>query len=140
MPLVQVQQGEPLKRATIRWLFLMAFFYCTCTINTVSSSHASPTEPSEVGGKACFAPLLHQKICKKFFDVIVAVLQAKLLPVAEEASRVWRSGRFFAPQVEASLLLCFLKLKKCHKNLINTLYQFLPISCYISLSHKILKS
>ncbi len=52
----------------------MAFFYCTCTINTVSSSHASPTEPSEVGGKACDAP-----------------------PVAEEASRVWRSGRFFAP-------------------------------------------
>ena len=75
----------------------MAFFYCTCAINTVSSSHASPTEPSEVGGKACFAPLLHQKICKKFFDVIVAVLQAKLLPVAEEASRVWRSGRFSAP-------------------------------------------
>ena len=74
----------------------VAFFYCTCTINTVINSHASPTEPGEVGGKACFAPLLHQKICKKFFDVIVAVLQAKLPPVAEEASRVWRSGRFFA--------------------------------------------
>ena len=82
----------------------MAFFYCTCTINTVSSSHASPTEPSEVGGKACFAPLLHQKICKKFFDVIVAVLQAKLLPAAEEASRVWRSGQFFVSVSEQEKL------------------------------------
>ena len=53
----------------------VAFFYCTCTNNTVIKSHASPTEPGEVGGKACFAPLLHQKICKKFFDVIVAVFK-----------------------------------------------------------------
>ena len=72
MPLVQVQQGEPIRKGRKSDLFLLAFLLLHLNYQPCGYQSPSPTELSEVGGKACDAP-----------------------PVAEEASRVWRSGQFF---------------------------------------------
>ena len=81
MPLVQVQQGEPIKKGRFCDLFLLAFLLLHLNYQPCGYQSPSPTELSEVGGKACDAP-----------------------PVAEEASRVWRSGQFFVSVSEQEKL------------------------------------
>ena len=78
MPLVQVQQGEPIKKGRFCDLFLLAFLLLHLNYQPCGYQSPSPTELSEVGGKACDAP-----------------------PAAEEASRVWRSGQFFCERERA---------------------------------------
>ena len=81
MPLVQVQQGEPIRKGRFCDLFLLAFLLLHLRHQPCGYQSPSPTELSEVGGKACDAP-----------------------PVAEEASRVWRSGQFFVSVSEQEKL------------------------------------
>ena len=81
MPLVQVQQGEPIKKGRFCDLFLLAFLLLHLNYQPCGYQSPSPTELSEVGGKACDAP-----------------------PVADEASRVWRSGQFFVSVSEQEKL------------------------------------
>ena len=81
MPLVQVQQGEPIRKGRKSDLFLLAFLLLHLHHQPCGYQSPSPTELSEVGGKACDAP-----------------------PVAEEASRVWRSGQIFVSVSEQEKL------------------------------------
>ena len=81
MPLVQVQQGETIKKGRFCDLFLLAFLLLHLRHQLCGYQSPLPNELSEVGGKACDAP-----------------------PVAEEASRVWRSGQFFVSVSEQEKL------------------------------------
>ena len=68
-------------KRTLGDLFLLAFLLLHLHYQPCGYQSPSPTELSEVGGKACDAP-----------------------PVAEEASRVWRSGQFFVSVSEQEKL------------------------------------
>ena len=75
------QQYIMMYKASLGDLFLLAFLLLHLNYQTCGYQSPSPTELSEVGGKACDAP-----------------------PAAEEASRVWRSGQFFVSVSEQEKL------------------------------------
>ena len=75
------QQYIMMHKAYIRLPFLLAFLLLYLNYQLCGYQSPSPTELSEVGGKACDA-----------------------LPAAEEASRVWRSGQFFVSVSEQEKL------------------------------------
>ena len=75
------QQYIMMHKAYLRRPFLLAFLLLHLNYQPCGYQSPSPTELSEVGGKACDAP-----------------------PVADEASRVWRSGQFFVSVSEQEKL------------------------------------
>ena len=81
MPLVQVQQGEPIKKGRFCDLFLLAFLLLHLNYQPCGYQSPSPTELSEVGGKASETP-----------------------PVADEVRMAWRSGQFFVSVSEQEKL------------------------------------
>ena len=73
--------GGANKKRSHKRPFLLAFLLLHLNYQPCGYQSPSPTELSEVGGKACDAP-----------------------PVADEASRVWRSGQFFVSVSEQEKL------------------------------------
>ena len=81
MPLVQVQQGEPITKGRKSDIFLLAFLLLHLNYQPCGYQSPSPNELSEVGGKAYETP-----------------------PVADEVRMAWRSGQFFASVSEQEKL------------------------------------